>query len=155
MKINFEVERRDEELFRVRTTGYYPPPATGYKTEKEAAMEGGGLDCKGQKLRTLQDYQRDYTGTNKEFLAGNSSTVKSYVSCAVDKRRIPLGTIFTLAGIYDADGELVVCLACDVGSMILDNHIDICVDDRREANKVTTKGEDRSIKIIGFLKKWW
>ena len=105
-------------------TGYYPPPAGGYKSEAEAKMEGGALDCLGKPLRTLQDYKPG-----------------SYVSTAVDKKIIKLGTFYEIEG-----HPGVVFKACDVGSAIKGAHIDICVKDKKESYKVTAKG--RKIKIL-------
>lgn len=100
---------------RVKTTGYYPPPAGGYKSSAEARMEGGALDCRGKKLRTLQDY-----------------TPGSYVSCATDPRVIRTGTYFTIDS-YPG----IRFLACDVGGGIKGNHIDICVKDKAASYRVT------------------
>lgn len=101
----------------VQATGYYPPPAGGYKSKAEAAMEGGAFDCRGNKLRTLQNY-----------------TPGSYVSCATDPRVIKTGTYFT---IDEYPG--VKFLACDVGGAIKGNHIDICCNNAKETYKVTGK----------------
>ncbi len=99
----------------VETTGYYPPPSSGYSSKKEARMEGGALDCRGNKLRTLQNYSSG-----------------SYVSVATDPRTIRTGTYFT---IDEYPG--IKFLACDVGGAIKGKHIDICVNNRSESYKVT------------------
>lgn len=101
----------------VKATGYYPPPPGGYKTKAEAAMEGGAYDCRGNKLRTLQDYKPG-----------------SYVSCATDPRVIKTGTYFT---IDEYPG--IKFLACDVGGAIKGNHIDICCNNAKETYKVPSK----------------
>jgi 3D (Asp-Asp-Asp) domain-containing protein len=101
----------------VKATGYYPPPPGGYKTKAEAAMEGGANDCRGNKLRTLQDYKPG-----------------SYVSCATDPRVIKTGTYFT---IDEYPG--IKFLACDVGGAIKGNHIDICCSNAKETYKVPSK----------------
>lgn len=101
----------------VKATGYYPPPPGGYKTKAEAAMEGGAYDCRGNKLRTLQDYKSG-----------------SYVSCATDPRVIKTGTFFT---IDEYPG--VKFLACDVGGAIKGKHIDICCSNAKETYKVPSK----------------
>jgi 3D (Asp-Asp-Asp) domain-containing protein len=104
-------------LSGVKATGYYPPPPGGYKTKAEAAMEGGALDCRGNKLRTLQNYKPG-----------------SYVSCATDPRVIKTGTYFT---IDEFPG--VKFLACDVGGAIKGNHIDICCNNAAETYKLPSK----------------
>ncbi|MEZ7892157.1 MAG: SH3 domain-containing protein [Candidatus Wallbacteria bacterium] len=101
-----------------QATGYFPPPAGGYKSAAEAAMEGGGYDCRGKKLRTLQD-----------FNAGDSN---SYVSVATDPRVIPTGSWISIDQ-YPG----VRFLACDVGGGIKGNHIDICCANEKETYKVT------------------
>lgn len=110
-----EVARGTGRSLRVQTTGYYPPPAGGYRSKAEERMEGGALDCRGNRLRTLQDY-----------------TPGSYVSCATDPRVIRTGTYFTLD-----DYPGIRFLACDVGGAIKGNHIDICVKDRASSYRVT------------------
>jgi 3D (Asp-Asp-Asp) domain-containing protein len=100
---------------RVETTGYYPPPSGGYSSRAEERMEGGALDCRGNKLRTLQDYKPG-----------------SYVSVATDPRLIRTGTYFT---IDEYPG--IKFLACDVGGAIKGHHIDICVNNRALSYKVT------------------
>ena len=104
-------------MSNVSATGYFPPPAGGYKSKAEAAMEGGAFDCRGNKLRTLQDYKPG-----------------SYVSCATDPRVIKTGTYFTIDQ-YPG----VKFLACDVGGGIKGNHVDICCDNAKETYKVTGK----------------
>jgi len=101
-----------------QATGYFPPPGGGYKSAAEAAMEGGGYDCRGKKLRTLQD-----------FNAGDSN---SYVSVATDPRVIPTGSWISIDQ-YPG----VRFLACDVGGGIKGNHIDICCANEKETYKVT------------------
>jgi len=104
-------------ISNVQATGYFPPPAGGYKSKAEAAMEGGANDCRGNKLRTLQDYKPG-----------------SYVSCATDPRVIKTGTYFT---IDEYPG--VKFLACDVGGAIKGNHVDICCANEKETYKVPGK----------------
>lgn len=104
-------------ITNVKATGYYPPPPGGYKTKAEAAMEGGAYDCRGNKLRTLQDYKPG-----------------SYVSCATDPRVIKTGTYFT---IDEYPG--VKFLACDVGGAIKGNHVDICCSNAKETYKIPSK----------------
>lgn len=93
---------------KYKATGYWP---NGYKSAAEAKMEGGPIDCQGQKLRTMQEYKEG-----------------SYISVAVDPRRIKLGSIF-----YIAEMPNKVFLACDRGSMIRGNKIDICVASKKDA----------------------
>lgn len=104
----------------VKATGYFPPPAGGYKSQAEARMEGGAYDCRGKKLRTLQDY--------------NKNDPKDYVSCATDPRVIKTGTYFTLDQFPG-----VRFLACDVGGAIKGNHIDICCKNEKETYKLPSK----------------
>lgn len=113
-------------------TGYFPPPSGGYKSEAEARMEGGALDCLGNKLRTLQDY---HTG--------------SYVSIAVDKKVIPLRSVVCIEG-FDLGGMPIRFVACDVGGAIKGKHIDICVSSEKESFKVTRR--DAKIAIVGTAK---
>lgn len=119
----------DGEVFHC--TGYFPPPPGGYRNKAEADMEGGkpewwGLDCRGRPLRTLEDY--------------NPDDPNSYVSCAVDKRVIPIGTYFTM----DAyPGKRF--LACDVGSAIKGKHIDICCQDKDSSYAHTGKNVIRRL----------
>ena len=63
--------------FTALLTGYFPEPKEGYASEKEAKMEGGNLDERGNKLHTLQD-----------FLENKAP----WVSCAMDKDCLPYGT---------------------------------------------------------------
>ena len=111
-------------VLRVRTTGYYPPPAGGYKSKAEERMEGGALDCRGKPLRTLQDY-----------------TPGSYVSCATDPRVIKTGTYFTIDS-YPG----ILFLACDVGGGVKGNHIDICVKDKAASYRVTGSATVRLVQ---------
>ncbi|MBF0548294.1 MAG: SH3 domain-containing protein [Candidatus Riflebacteria bacterium] len=99
---------------KVRGTGYFPPPPSGYKSKAQAAMEGGANDCRGNPLRTLQDYKPG-----------------SYVSAATDPRVIKTGTYFTLD-----EYPGVKFLACDVGDAVKGNHIDICCKNNAETFKI-------------------
>lgn len=135
---DFQYELYDESerivIKDVVTTGYWPPPPEGYKTEEEAKREGGGFDRRGIPLRTLQGY---YLG--------------SYVSAAVDPKVIALGKIFTIDG-YERNGYSIIFLACDVGSGISGNEIDICVTGSMEARKVTNRYANKkaTVTIIGY-----
>jgi len=108
------------ELSGIYTTGYYPPPAGGYKSKAEAKMEGGPKDRYGKPLRTLQQFD-------------GSST--AYVSIATDPTYIPSKSFVTIDGFPG-----VIFYACDVGSAIKGLHIDICVKDAKAANAVTKRG---------------
>lgn len=110
----------------VQATGYFPPPPGGYKSKREAAMEGGALDCRGKKLRTLQDY--------------NPNDPSDYVSCATDPRVIRTGTYFTLD-----EFPGVRFLACDVGSAIKGKHIDICCKTEAQTFKLPSSVTVRTI----------
>lgn len=102
---------------KVKATGYFPPPPGGYASKAEERMEGGALDCRGRKLRTLQQY--------------NAADPTSYVSCATDPRVIRTGTYFTLD-----EFPGIKFLACDVGGGIKGNHIDICCQTEKDTFKL-------------------
>lgn len=70
--------------FQTHLTGYFPPPEGGYKTRKEALMEGGPLDMRGALLYTLQDY-----------LDGKAP----YVSVAMDKGIFNYGQLLRIPSI--------------------------------------------------------
>lgn len=116
------------------TTGYFPPGASGYKSKKEALMEGGSKDCLGRPLRTLQDYMPG-----------------SYVSIAVDKKVIPLKSVVYIDG-YNKDDSPIVFVACDVGGAIKGHHIDICVANEKESFPVTKKNQKVHVvgKVLSF-----
>ncbi len=110
----------------VRATGYYPPPPGGYKTKAEARLEGGAYDCRGQKLRTLQQY--------------NPRDPKAYVSCATDPRVIKTGTYFTIDQFPG-----VRFLACDVGGSIKGRHVDICCQTKADAYRLPDRVTVRTL----------
>lgn len=111
----------------VRATGYYPPPPGGYKTKAEERMEGGALDCLGQRLRPLQNYNRN--------------DPSDYVSCATDPRVIRTGTFFTLDQFPGVRFK-----ACDVGGAIKGNHIDICCATRADTYRLPATVTVRTIR---------
>lgn len=110
----------------VKATGYYPPPPGGYKTKAEARLEGGAYDCRGQKLRTLQQY--------------NAKDPKAYVSCATDPRVIKTGTFFTIDQFPG-----VRFLACDVGGAIKGKHVDICCQTKADAYRLPARVTVRTL----------
>ncbi|NLI78698.1 MAG: SH3 domain-containing protein [Candidatus Riflebacteria bacterium] len=110
----------------VKATGYYPPPPGGYKTKAEARLEGGAYDCRGQKLRTLQQY--------------NAKDPKAYVSCATDPRVIKTGTYFTIDQFPG-----VRFLACDVGGGIKGQHVDICCQTKADAYRLPARVTVRTL----------
>jgi len=116
------------------TTGYFGPPPGGYKSKKEALMEGGSKDCLGKPLRTLQDY-----------------TPGSYVSIAVDKKVIPLKSVVYIDG-YNKNDSPIVFVACDVGGRINGHHIDICVANEKESFPVSKKNQKVHVvgKVLSF-----
>lgn len=111
----------------MRTTGYYPPPPGGYKSKAEARLEGGAYDCRGKKLRTLQDY--------------NPKDPNDYVSCATDPRVIKTGTFFTLDQFPG-----VRFLACDVGGAIKGNRLDICCKTKADTYRLPSQVTLRVIR---------
>jgi len=87
---------------KLRATGYY---IEGIKTKAELKMEGGRKDRYGNLLRPLQNYM-----------------FGSFVSIATDPRVIKSGTILRIKEFPD-----VIFIACDIGSAIKKNRVDICV----------------------------
>ena len=98
----------------VKVTGYFP---SGYKSKAQARIEGGKYDRWGNLLRTLQDY-----------------TYGSYVSVATDPRVIKSGTFFTIKEMPD-----ILFYACDVGSAIKGNRLDICVKSEKHTYELPRK----------------
>ncbi|HNU60708.1 MAG TPA: 3D domain-containing protein [Methanofastidiosum sp.] len=95
------VEAKQTQEIKLRATGYY---ISGKMTAAERAIEGGTKDRFGNKLRPLQDYM-----------------FGSYVSIATDPRIIKSGTILTIKEFPN-----VIFVACDTGSAIRRNRVDIC-----------------------------
>ncbi|MBF0409562.1 MAG: hypothetical protein HQM10_19635 [Candidatus Riflebacteria bacterium] len=112
---------------KVYATGYFPPPPGGYKSREEAEMEGGAYDCRGNILKTLEEY--------------NPKDPKSYVSAATDPRVIKTGTYFTLD-----EFPGVRFYACDVGPAIKGAHIDICCRTEKKCYEITANYTLRVVK---------
>jgi len=99
----------------VKITGYFP---SGYKSKRQARIEGGKFDRYGRPLKTLQNYD----GT--------------YVSCATDPKVIRSGTIFTIDKFPG-----IRFLACDVGRGVRGHHIDICVNNEAQSYELPKKAK--------------
>ena len=112
----------------VVVTGYYP---------SNNPMEGGFYDCVGHPLKTLSSYVRN-------------SRDNSHVSLAVDPNVIRKGSLINIEGFYDCDKVPILFYACDVGSMIKGNHVDICCGSREQTYAIDSNGQTRKLKIIGF-----
>ena len=107
-------------------TGYYPA---------NNSMEGGFEDCLGNPLRTLSDYDRN----NKDH---------SYVSLATDPTFIPTKSHVNIEGFNDKDGVPVLFYACDVGSLIKGEHVDICCGSKEQTFKIDSDGKKRKLTIL-------
>ena len=110
----------------VKITGYYP---------SNDPMEGGFKDCFGNPLRTLSDYDRNSPDHN-------------YVSLAVDPTVIKKKSHVNIEGFSDEDGVPVLFYACDVGSLIKGDHVDICCGSREQAYLIDSNGEKRQLTIL-------
>ena len=120
----------DEKSFDVKVTGYYP---------SDDPIEGGFKDCAGNPLKTLSDYER-------------GSDDNSYVSLAVDKKLIKLGSLINIEGFNDNDGVPILFYACDVGGEVKGYHVDICCGDEDETYSVDSGKDKKKLTIIGFQK---
>lgn len=101
-------------------TGYYPD---------NSAMEGGYVDRKGAKLRTLQD-----------FLAGKAD----YVSVAMDKNmKIPYGTKLRIPELEKKYGRPIEFRVVDTGGAFTgkgNSRIDICTASKKDSLDSTING---------------
>lgn len=101
-------------------TGYYPD---------NSAMEGGYVDRKGAKLRTLQD-----------FLAGKAD----YVSVAMDKNmNIPYGTKLRIPELEKKYGRSIEFRVVDTGGAFTgkgNSRIDICTGSKKDSLDSTING---------------
>lgn len=106
------------------TTGYFPPPVSGYASPEEAAMEGGAFDCHGMPLHTLQDH-----------LDGTAPYVSVAIDAALMKGLIPYGTLLTFPAINRFyKREVIDFRAVDTGGAFTGKgtaRMDICVRDRK------------------------
>ena len=111
-------------VFRTRATGYYPA---------SNAMEGGHVDRKGKKLRTLQDY-----------IDGRVS----YVSVAMDKEALPYGTTLCIPSLNAEYGKAIPFRVVDTGGAFNKkgtSRIDICTRSRKDAH---AKSVNRSFELV-------
>lgn len=107
------------QKFKARGTGYFPD---------SSAMEGGYVDRKGAKLRTLQD-----------FLDGKSS----YVSVAMDSKAFPYGTKLRIPELEAKYGRQIEFRVVDTGGAFSGkgtSRIDICTANRRASLDPTING---------------
>ena len=117
-----------ESELDVVITGYYPD---------NSKMEGGFKDYFENDLKTLADYVR-------------WSEENSYVSLSVDPKVIALGSLINIEGFNDDEGVPILFYACDKGSKIKGNHVDICCRNEKQTCDVDSDGNTRKLKIIGF-----
>jgi 3D (Asp-Asp-Asp) domain-containing protein len=91
------------------------------------APSAGGINCSG-----------DCNTTARVFKISALMGHEKVTYCAVDPRVIPFYSILIIQG-YDKP-----CIAVDTGSMIKGNHIDLLIDDHKEA----VKWGKRRVKVI-------
>jgi 3D (Asp-Asp-Asp) domain-containing protein len=97
------------DSFVSRGTGYYPD---------SSALEGGFVDMRGAKLRTLQ-----------QFLRGDAS----YVAVAMDKSEFAYGTRLRIAELNAKYGQEIIFRVVDTGSAFTgkgQSRMDICTQNR-------------------------
>lgn len=112
-------EIRTVSSFVSRGTGYYPA---------NNSMEGGFLDRKGAKLRTLQ-----------QFLAGRAE----YVSVAMDTKAFPYGQRLRIKELEAKYGRKIVFRVVDTGGAFRGkgrSRIDVCVANRSASLDSTING---------------
>lgn len=121
----------DEELAEssdeIRTAGSFVSRGTGYYPANNS-MEGGFLDRKGAKLRTLQ-----------QFLAGRAE----YVSVAMDTKAFPYGQRLRIKELEAKYGRPIVFRVVDTGGAFRGKgrtRIDICVANRAASLDSTING---------------
>jgi uncharacterized protein YgiM (DUF1202 family) len=107
------------ESFRTRGTGYFPD---------SSAMEGGFVDRRGAKLRTLQQY-----------LAGNAD----YVSVAMDTNAFGYGQKLRIRELEEKYGRVIEFRVVDTGGAFRGkgrSRVDICVANRSASLDATING---------------
>lgn len=105
--------------FVARGTGYYPD---------SSALEGGYVDRRGQKLRTLQ-----------QFLAGEAP----YVSVAMDSKAFVYGQRLRIAELEAKYGRPITFRVVDTGGAFKGkgrSRIDVCVQNRKASLDPTING---------------
>jgi 3D (Asp-Asp-Asp) domain-containing protein len=121
-----EDELRVVSTFTSTGTGYYPD---------SSALEGGFVDMRGARLRTLQS-----------FLAGNAA----YVSVAMDKGIFPYGTRLRIAELNAKYGREIIFRVVDTGGAFRGkgtSRIDICTGGRSDSLNPTINGR-LSLSVI-------
>lgn len=112
------------KVFRTRATGYYPAADR---------MEGGHVDRRGKKLRTLQD-----------FVDGRAT----YVSVAMDSRALPYGRAICIPALNESYGKAIDFRVVDTGGAFKNKgttRLDICTRSRSDAFK---KNVNRKLEIV-------
>lgn len=107
------------QKFKARGTGYYPDASP---------LEGGFVDRRDQKLRTLQD-----------FLSGKAS----YVSVAMDSRAFPYGTKLRIPELEAKYGKQIEFRVVDTGGAFVGkgtSRIDICTANQKASLDATING---------------
>lgn len=124
-------EGDDEELAEssdeIRTVSSFVSRGTGYYPANNS-MEGGFLDRKGAKLRTLQ-----------QFLAGRAD----YVSVAMDTKAFPYGQRLRIRELEQKYGKKIVFRVVDTGGAFRGkgrSRIDVCVANRSASLDSTING---------------
>ena len=105
--------------FVAKGTGYFPD---------SSAMEGGFVDRKGAKLRTLQ-----------QFLNGSAD----YVSVAMDPKAFPYGQRLRIAELNKKYGKDIVFKVVDTGGAFMGkgtSRIDICTASSKDSVEPTING---------------
>lgn len=128
----------DEELAEsqdeIRTVGSFVSRGTGYYPANNS-MEGGFLDRKGAKLRTLQ-----------QFLAGRAD----YVSVAMDSKAFAYGQRLRIKELEAKYGKKIIFRVVDTGGAFRNKgraRIDVCVANRSASLDSTINGR-LNIEVI-------
>ena len=111
-------------VYRSRATGYYPAANS---------REGGYVDRKGKKLRTLQD-----------FIDGRTN----YVSVAMDVKAAPYGARICIPELNARYGEPIAFRVVDTGGAFRGkgmSRLDICTRSRADAH---AKSLNRTFEIV-------
>lgn len=123
-----------ESSDEIRTVGSFVARGTGYYPANNS-LEGGFLDRRGAKLRTLQ-----------QFLAGRAD----YVSVAMDTRAFPYGQRLRIKELEQKYGRPIVFRVVDTGGAFRGKgrtRIDVCVANRTASLDSTINGR-LSIDVI-------
>jgi 3D (Asp-Asp-Asp) domain-containing protein len=129
-----ESEELAESSDEIRTVGSFVSRGTGYYPANNS-MEGGFLDRKGAKLRTLQ-----------QFLAGRAE----YVSVAMDTKAFPYGQRLRIKELEAKYGRKIIFRVVDTGGAFRGKgrtRIDICTANRTASLDSTINGR-LNIEVI-------